>query len=169
MDNIFFSTDRLYVTLPSVDDYEKLCILQSNAEVMRFFGGCRDKTTVYSKMIFFMEHYKKHNVGYGLVYSKETDNFIGRCGLNKLDFDDNTQEIELGYMLFPQYWYQGFGTELCNALIQYAYEILHLKEVFAVCNKQNFASKKILEKVNMSYIGDIKYQNIMQLLYKKSL
>jgi len=51
--NIYFETERLYLTYPSENDFEYLCLLQSNPLVMKFFGGIRARETVRQKMIFF--------------------------------------------------------------------------------------------------------------------
>lgn len=66
----YFESSRLYVTFPMLDDFEKLCEIQSNPETMRFFDSVRDREKIREVMTYMFEQ-KKHNLGYGLVYQKK--------------------------------------------------------------------------------------------------
>jgi ribosomal-protein-alanine N-acetyltransferase len=166
---ILFETKRLYITKPSKDDYDKLCIMQTDPEVMKFLGGVLDKDTIYKKMEFFLSQYKKHNIGYGLVYDKQNDKFIGRAGLNKFGFDDNEDRITFGIALMKDFSDLGYGLEICEGLIDYAANIIHLNELYAIINKDNSDSLKLAHKLKAQLLGEIIYFNEPRLLFKKSI
>lgn len=166
---ILFETARLYLTEPSENDYDNLCQMQTNPEVMKFFGGARNIDTIYQKMTFFLSHYKKYNFGYGLVYTKENNKFIGRAGLNKLGFDDNEDRVEIGIILMPDAWRFGYGLEICNGLINFSINILNISEVYFVIDKDNHSSLNIARKTNAIYLGEISYFNEPKMLFIKRI
>ena len=167
--NILLETERLYIMLPSETDFDNLCILQTNPQVMKFFGGIRNHELIYQRMLFFIEHYKKHGVGYGLVYSKDNNQFVGRAGLNKLRFDDSEDRVELGIMIMPEFWNCGYGSELCAALIEYGQTTLQLSEIYFAIDLDNAASIKGASKQKIESLGTIDYLGEEKLLFVKHL
>lgn len=83
------------------------------------------------------------NPDYG--YYKITDikeNFIG---VIKLEINDPQPiEAELGYILKPEYWGKGIGSETSHFLITKARNLGQLKRIFAIIDPKNIASRKIL-------------------------
>lgn len=62
-------------------------------------------------------------------------------------------EIEVGYMLLPEAWGQGFATEACQRLVQFGFENTALTQIVAVTDPDNEASKNILSKCGFSTEG----------------
>ncbi|MBP6563257.1 MAG: GNAT family N-acetyltransferase [Neisseriaceae bacterium] len=56
-------------------------------------------------------------------------------------------EAELGYMLLPQYWGQGWGTQLAEALLARARDVPQLQQLVAIIDPQNVASRHILTRL----------------------
>ena len=54
-----------------------------------------------------------------MAISKETGEFIGACSV--VPNEDNTR-WDLGYSVHKNYWRQGFGTEMIQAMIDFGYE-----------------------------------------------
>jgi len=167
--DILLETERLYITVPAETDFENLCILQTDPQVMKFFGGIRSHELIHQRMLFFIEHYKKHGVGYGLVYLKHNNQFVGRAGLNKLRFDDKENRVELGIMIMPEFWNCGYASELCTALIKYGQDSLRLKEIYFAIDRDNGASIKAANKQMVESIGTIDYLGEEKLLFVKKL
>jgi RimJ/RimL family protein N-acetyltransferase len=61
---------------------------------------------------------------------------------------------EIGYFLHPDWWGQGFGTEISTALLRFGFQKLHLHRLLATCDPRNTASKRVLEKIGMVYERD---------------
>lgn len=53
--------------------------------------------------------------------------------------------VEIGYMLFPRYWHQGYGSLICENLIMIV-QTMPVKKIVAYIDPRNKASKRILEK-----------------------
>lgn len=62
------------------------------------------------------------------------------------------KNAQLGYVLARTYWGRGLGFEAATLLVQLSAQ-LHLHSVSATCDPNNIASQRILEKLDMQYVG----------------
>ena len=62
-------------------------------------------------------------------------------------------QIEVGYLLIPSAWGQGFASEICARLLRFAFEMTELEEVVATTDPENAASQNVLQKCGMRPIG----------------
>ncbi len=96
----------------------------------------------------------KHGLGMFGVKLKDTGQIIGEAGL--FDSFDLSGKLELGYIVDCHYWKQGFGTEICKALINYAFKNLKSQEVVARMYDDNIGSVKICENLGFKLIENNK-------------
>ncbi|HEX5070823.1 MAG TPA: GNAT family N-acetyltransferase [Vicinamibacterales bacterium] len=54
---------------------------------------------------------------------------------------------ELGYALGRPYWGGGRATAAASAVIEFAFDILHLQSLIAICGELNVASLRVLHKL----------------------
>ena len=86
--------------------------------------------------------------------------FLGKdcIGMGALNPNDNDHTVEIEYMLLPQYWNQGHGTELVRLLLQKAQKSHPEKDVAAITDPANTYSKRILQRAGFGlvkqYIND---------------
>lgn len=79
-------------------------------------------------------------------------------GLAKLSINSpNATEAELGYMLLPEYWGQGWGSKIAEALLATAKSVPQLRRLVAIIGPMNAASKQILLKLGFvtTWIGEL--------------
>jgi [ribosomal protein S5]-alanine N-acetyltransferase len=90
----------------------------------------------------------KGNSKYG-TYKIDKEFFIGlgHLTLNK----HNIYEAEIGYMILPEYWGKGYGTEIARRLIEIAKQT-ELRVLKAIIDPENIASRKIL--INNGFISE---------------
>ena len=79
---------------------------------------------------------------------------IGICTLHIRQHD--AREAELGYGLHPDYWSYGYATEAAQALLSVAFTQLHLHRVFALCDANNRASERVMQKIGMQQEGHLR-------------
>lgn len=85
------------------------------------------------------------------IVDKDTQAFIGWCGL---DHQDKTwAHPVLFYLLKARYWGKGLATEAAEAVLGYALRELKLARVDGGAAFENIASKRVMEKIGMRYLG----------------
>ena len=75
---------------------------------------------------------------------------MGFCGLRHLD---GGPEVEILYGIQPPEWGRGFATEIAQAVLRYGFETAGLARVWGVADRENVASRRVLEKVGMTFEG----------------
>ena len=91
------------------------------------------------------------------VVDKSTGHVIGSIGLHK----DGSRRVEncrdLGYVLGEKYWGQGFATEACRAVLQYAFEELGCPVVSVGHFPFNQKSRRVIKKLGFTCEGTIRH------------
>ena len=75
---------------------------------------------------------------------------IGFCGLRHLD---DGPEVEILYGISPPEWGRGFATEVALAVLRYGFERTGLTRVLGVADAGNLASRRVLDKIGMTFRG----------------
>ena len=85
------------------------------------------------------------------IIFKDTNEFIGWCGL------DHTKQTDadpaLFYLLKAPYWGKGLATEAASALLELVFTQLELVSIHGGAAPENLASKRVMEKIGMKYVG----------------
>jgi RimJ/RimL family protein N-acetyltransferase len=68
----------------------------------------------------------------------------------------NAEKWELGYVLARPHWRQGYMTEALKAIIAWALKQKEIHRVWAVCDVDNVASARVMEKIGMQREGILK-------------
>ncbi|MDP6872569.1 MAG: GNAT family N-acetyltransferase [Alphaproteobacteria bacterium] len=77
---------------------------------------------------------------------------IGYCGLRLLP--DRISAVELLYALLPAHWGQGLATEAAGAVLRWGFENLAVREIQAFTRSEHAASRRVMEKLGMDYLGE---------------
>lgn len=80
-----------------------------------------------------------------VIVCKATQQCVGVTGLCLSE--ESSTDVEVGYLLLPEYHGKGFGTESLLALVQYAKREFPISKFSAIVTDGNVASCKVLEKV----------------------
>ena len=74
-------------------------------------------------------------------------------------------EAQLGYIISPLYWGNGFGSEVLISAINYAFSELGLKVFFAEVDPNNISSESILEKCGFELVDCKKSDLVIEGVY----
>ena len=86
------------------------------------------------------------------VVEKSTRAFIGTFVLKP---SDAITGMEIGYAFLKQSWGKGYGTELVRAGLDFVFEKLGYKDLYAITEVTNEASKNILRKCGFNQLDNI--------------
>ena len=86
------------------------------------------------------------------VVLKETGRVIGNLCFAPGDFET----WELGYVFHDAYWGRGYATEACRALLEEAFTAGKVRRVIAMCNPENAASWRLMERLGMRREGHLR-------------
>lgn len=159
-----FETERCYLREFSVDDAQSFYDLNSDPEVVKYTGdGAFNSLCEAKSFLQNYDQYELHGYGRWAVISKETNEFLGWCGLKYMPKDD---AADLGYRFFRKYWNQGYATETAKASLTYGFNNLKLHKIVGRAMKSNIASIKVLENVGMHYVGKFDFEDHEGVLYE---
>jgi len=63
---------------------------------------------------------------------------------------------EVGYILRPEYWKNGYASEILRALLAFGFGPLGLHRVYGKCDELNTASARVMEKGGLAYEGTLR-------------
>ncbi|MEM1322298.1 MAG: GNAT family N-acetyltransferase [Bacteroidota bacterium] len=151
-------TERLRLRCPVQADFELFYQLHSDPEVMRYItnGVPHDRETVQGYVGTLLGKLATGNPLYNWwMAERQADGaFVGWFILKDLD---NTEELEIGYRLMTQHWGQGYATEGSRAILNYAFNHLQLERIVAVALPENKGSRRVIEKLGMSYRKEARF------------
>lgn len=151
-DMIFAETERLRLRRMEPADYDDLCKILQDEEVMYAYEGAFSDEEVRSWLDKQLVRYKEHGFGLFAVILKETGEMIGQCGLTMQDIPGK-QVLEIGYLFQKKYWHQGYATEAAKACKEYAFTALKADEVFSIIRDSNIASQNVAKRNGMALRG----------------
>ncbi len=150
-------TPRMALRRFTSDDVDLLVELDSDLEVMRFLTGRateRDEMRDVWMPRILAAYQRNPGFGRWAAQLRDTGEFVGWFGL-RIDADADASEVELGYRLRRAAWGQGLATEGGRILVDYAFAHPEVRRVFAETMAVNLRSRRVLEKVGLSYARSV--------------
>ena len=143
-------TERLELRPLTMDDLDALALIYRDSEVRKYFP---EGTLTYEQTREELEwiidvYYAQHGFGLWATTHKQTNEFIGRCGLLPWTIDGRS-EVEVAYLLARAYWGRGLGTEAARAILAYGFGELHLSRLICLIDPGNEASITVALKIGM--------------------
>jgi RimJ/RimL family protein N-acetyltransferase len=92
---------------------------------------------------------QKTSIAYA-VCTQPDGKLVGCIGLNIVE---KNYRASLGYWMGVDYWGNGYCTEACKAVLEFAFATLHLNRIEAFHVVHNPASGAVMKKIGMSLEG----------------
>lgn len=124
--------------------------VQQDPDVMALLGGVRDADQTAAYLERNLAHWDRYGHGVYLLRELGDDAVAGLGCLRHLQLDDQ-DEIEIGYSLFPAYWGRGLATEVARACLDLGFNRANAESLVAVTHPEHHASRRVMEKVGLSY------------------
>ena len=146
-------TERLRLEPLDEAHLDGLHRLNSDPQVMRYITGrseTRDETAQMIQRVkarwaelghswwAFIEPASGEVIGMGCVQH------LGR---------DLANPLEIGWRLLPEHWGRGYASEAARHMAAFAFDRLGAPLLCAVCQQENHASAKVMQRLGMRYRG----------------
>ena len=99
------------------------------------------------------------------VTLKDTGTIVGHCRINRV----SDIAAHIGYIYHKKHWGKGYATETARALVAYGFTELDAHRVYASCDPENIASRRVLEKSGMILEGRLREDMMIHGRYRDSL
>ncbi|TWT13220.1 GNAT family N-acetyltransferase [Planomicrobium sp. CPCC 101079] len=150
-------TARLLMRPYQDEDFDFLCSLFSDPEVVRFIGNgqTRNRDGAMEFLYWIYRSYKTNpKLGLRVLVRKEDGKLVGHAGLVPQTIN-GSEELEIGYWVAREYWGQGYATEAAAALKEYGSRQLGKKRFVSLIQPENAASRKVAERIGMELEKEI--------------
>ena len=148
-ENYIIETERLCLREMTREDFPLLCKYLQDPDVMYAFEHPYTDEEVWEGIETQLKRYANDGFGVWAVILKDTGELIGHCGLSMQPCED-TELLEIGYMLQKKHWHKGYAIEGALASREYAFNVLNADEVFSLIRDTNIASQNVAIKNGMS-------------------
>ena len=135
----------------TIEDAGDAFEMNKHQEVRRYIVGEPEPTLDSIKQLIqnnTLADYEKYGYGRLAVIHKETGKFIGFTGLK---YEEELDEVDLGYRLHPAFWGKGLATEAASPTVHYGFHKLNLERIVAGAIPENKGSIRIMEKLGMKF------------------
>jgi RimJ/RimL family protein N-acetyltransferase len=153
-------TKRLYCQPFSENDFQMLYALHSTPEVGQItIDGIQNQEQALKELKHFIQHQSQYTYSQWMFFEKASHTFIGRGGFEYRQVNPAyPPQMEIRYALFPQFWGQGYATELAQGCLAWAYENIKPEKIVATANPVNYSSHRVLEKVGFVRGNDFEWR-----------
>lgn len=148
-------TPRLVLRHLTLGDLESMADIWTDAQVMRYMGGPRDRDRLMESMREIAQDEERFDkLDLWPLVEKASGTVIGLAGFLEKEVAGR-DETELVYVLAASAWGQGYATEIAQALKSHAFTTLNLHRLIALIHPENTASERVAIKLGMANEGEV--------------
>ena len=136
-------TERLVLRKPRPDDAPLIfAAYAQDPEVTRYltFRPHRELSDTHEAVDRFLENWRSGKSYCWLIFHRQTEDLVGAISARE------DQGINFGYLIARPHWRRGFMSEAVSAVTEWAFGQPGVSRVWAVCDMENDASARLLEK-----------------------
>ena len=149
-------TSRLILRPLSIDDLEACFKWTGDSRVNKYMIYPLYKSPEDGREWLSHLYENEKNIDYGFVY-KETGELIGSGGMY---YHEDIDTWRIGYNLACDYWKKGLAVEAMEKIIEYGRSKFNIKIVDGEFCVDNYGSRRVMEKLGMSYYKDAEYTKL---------
>lgn len=147
------TTERLLLRRMRVGDCYDMYEYASDPSVTRFLTWSPHPDVEYTKeyLQYIANHYKLGDFYDWAVILREQNKMIGTCGFTRFHMNHDCGEV--GYVINPAYRGRGIACEAVRMVMRFGFSELGLHRIEAKYIEGNEASRRVMEKVGMTFEG----------------
>lgn len=147
-------TTRLLLRLPTLGDAEPIFQKYAQDPTVTKYLTWRPHKNIDTTREFLHRCIQcwKDNTAFPWVITRKDGNTL----LGMIEIRIDMFRADFGYGIAQQYWGNGYTTEATKAIIQWALQQESIYRVWAICDVENMASARVLEKAGMQKEGTLR-------------
>lgn len=162
-------TKRCVVRELELADLDALFALYEQPHMTDYMEPLYDREQEERYQHAYIENmYAFYGYGMWLVIEKSGQKVIGRAGLENRTLHGKA-ELELGYAIATDHQNQGYATEVCEAILQYATEHLGEQQIHCLIEPGNTRSIHLAKKLGFACKGTVTDQGKQYLDYIRDM
>ncbi|WP_426341345.1 GNAT family N-acetyltransferase [Pseudoduganella sp. S-14] len=110
--------------------------------------GSADRQTAWRIFSSHAGLWVLHGAGWWAVEDRQTGQLVGNVGAF---FREQSTVMELGWNTYRAFWGKGIANEAATAVLNYAFEVRRESKVRALITSGNESSRRVAERVGMTY------------------
>lgn len=160
-------TERLRIRPFSLDDVEAHhSRIAGDAEVMRVSprGASPSVERTREAVERYIADQREHGFSLWAVDERDTREYVGCCGLSLVE--GRGPDVEVAYRFARDRWGKGYATECTRACLAYGLGELGLPRIVAMTAPDHAASRRVMEKSGMRFVGPATFYGLDLVLYE---
>jgi RimJ/RimL family protein N-acetyltransferase len=134
-----------------------------DAEVRRYFKSVLTPHEVNADIDLAIERARTNGFHFQAAELKDGEHLVGLIGLGRIPEATRAAipshpEVEIGWVFGRQFWGRGLAPEGARAWLNHAWSI-DLPEVVAFTARMNIPSRRVMEKIGMTYDASDDYEH----------
>lgn len=156
-----FHTARLTFREYTEEDFRLFYSVFSDEQIMKYayldqYQSEEEIRPYFNEVIGLgTSHAKRRTYSFAL-FDRIGGSYIGFADIMIHLLKENGGIGEIGYFFRPEYWGNGYASEVAATLIEFGFQYLELHKVTATCNSNNCRSEKVMQKVGMTKEGELR-------------
>lgn len=153
-------TERLVFRKFEQSDFEDWLPFHQDPRSSQYWNGLPQDPikACEEQFVRLFERYDNNLGGMNALVYKETGALIGMAGL-LIQTVDETQELEIGYSILPEYWKKGYATEAAVRCKACAFENKLSDSLISIIHIDNVPSQKVAMNNGMSLVKTTIYKD----------
>ncbi len=124
--------------------------VMSDPLVMRYYPETYDVERCQKVLDSILASYARHGYSLFAVERREDGAYAGQIGLLHWDDVDAREDVEVAYMLLPEFWKMGYATEAARACRDWAFANLEPDRVVSFIDVNNVPSIAVAQRNGMT-------------------
>lgn len=128
-------------------------------------GGPRTREQV--REILFAQGGQLERLGYCMWWWRERDTgeLVGTAGLNPAEVEGEAV-VEVGWSIYPDHHGRELAPEAARAAVSWGFGRCLLEHVYSFTMPANGPSRRVMEKLEMTYVREFERKGLPHLLYR---
>ena len=148
----FLRTERLGFRPWTEADLVLAVGLWGDGEVTKLIGGPFSQEQVQARLSLEISNLSSYGVQYWPIFLLSSGEHLGCCGLRPYRLDQGVYEV--GVHVRSSHWGHGYASEATREVMEYAFDKLGARGLFAGHNPANEASHRLLGKLGFHHTHD---------------